>query len=78
MHKPCELDLVERLANQSKVALHLYDHSLVYQFTKTFAQRLQFQCEVQALIERAVEHLKTVAEPDWHAARERFTDDVAW
>ena len=78
VNKPSELALAETLANQSTIALHLYDHSLIYQFTKTFAQRLQFQCEVQALIERAVEHLKTIAEPDWHAARERFTDDVAW
>jgi hypothetical protein len=76
--KPEDLALAEKLAGQSELALHFYDPTLVYQFTKTFAHRSRQRRALQTLIERAAEHLTTVVEPNWHAARERFLRQVAW
>lgn len=76
--KPDDLALAEKLVSQHKLALHFYDPTLVYQFTKTFAHRPRQRRALEALIERAVEYLTTIAEPNWHAARERFLRQVAW
>lgn len=75
--KPEDLVLARKLGGQSDLALHFYDSTLAYHFTKTISHQ-RLRKELQTLIERAVEHLKTVAEPNWYAARAKYMRQVEW
>jgi len=78
VNAPEDLALARKLAGQDKLALHFYDMDLVYQFTKVIGHRERQRSELQALIERALNHLTTIEATDWHAARVRFMRQVAW
>ena len=72
VNKPADLALAKRLAQQTSLMLHFYDFGLVYQFSKQLHHRGQQRQELARLIRLALDHLETVAEPDWYAARQRF------
>ena len=72
VNKPEDLALAEKLAQQTTLRLHFYDFNLVYHFSKQIRHRKQQRQELARLIRLALNHLETVAEPDWYAARQRF------
>ena len=76
VNKPEDLALAEKLAAQTTLTLLFYDFGLVYQFSKQLRHRRQQQRELARLLRLAFDHLETVAEPDWYAARQRFTREV--
>ena len=76
VNKPEDLALAEKLAAQTTLRLHFYNFGLAYQFSKQLPHRRQQRRELTRLIRLALNHLKTVAEPDWYAARQRFMREV--
>jgi hypothetical protein len=76
VNKPEDLALAEKLADQATLTLHFYDFGLTYQFSKQLRHRKQQRQELARLIRLALDHLETVTEPDWYAARQRFMREV--
>lgn len=67
-----DLHLAQQLADQDTLVFHLYDFSLHYHYSKQIQHRPQQREELSRMISLALQHLETVTNRDWYAARDEF------
>lgn len=72
-----DLATARQLAVQEELAVHFLDEYLHHTLSKTFPHRPVNRLNLAAMIDQALAHLATLAQPpNWHQARQQFMRDV--
>jgi len=71
-----DLALARKLAGQEHLTLHFLDERLDHTLSKRVRHRNVARRELEAMITQALDHLSTLSNPDWYAARQRFMREV--